>query len=110
MNTIKKPIVFCVLVVVLLALFALFVLGIGGSRGSSPEISRESTGKILRSYPISASLLSWAKTVIETERANIVIVGLPIVHIGSEGFLIHHKNEWNSFTWKETPYLYNVCR
>jgi len=63
------------------------------------EISRKSVGKILSVTPMQGSLVTAPKTAIQTEKMSLVIMGIPPVSIGVEGFVVDCKRGKHTFTW-----------
>jgi hypothetical protein len=63
------------------------------------EISRKSVGKILSATPLQGSFGESPKAAIVTERMSLVVIGMPAVPIGVEGFIVNCKGDRNAFTW-----------
>jgi len=63
------------------------------------EISRKSVGKILSATPLQGGFGTDSKTAIQTEKMSLVIMGMPPVPIGAEGFVVDCTRELKYFTW-----------
>jgi len=67
--------------------------------GPPEEIGRVSVGKILSATPAPVAFLDDSKTAIQTEKMSLVIMGMPPVPIGAEGFVVTGRMNLKYFTW-----------
>ena len=72
------------------------------------EVSRSSVGKILSATPLQGSFSADSKTAIQTEKMSLVIVKMPPVPIGVEGFIVTSNRNEKYFTWTGAEHLYQM--